>query len=219
MATVVWPTALKEVFTTALTRGWATCEIPLDAVRRLVQWQANGVLTRRDGPAISILRPQTPEQAHPRSLSAKYGLGALPLHTDGAHLPRPPDLTLLEAPVQTDVPTLLFDLRTARMPDEVEHALTTGVFSVGIGAASFYAHVLDQCGEVRYDPGCMFAVDPTARAVAAWLTNATRSATDHHWQPGETLVIANRRCLHGRPQASASPNRTLRRLMIHWAQL
>jgi hypothetical protein len=210
--------ALNEAFASAFARGWAICAIPLDSARWALQLEAIGVPTRRDGPAIGNLEPRTLELAHPRSLSAKYGLTAFPLHTDGAHLPRPPDLTILEAATETEVPTLLYDLGSGRLPNDVDHALSNGVFSVGGGTSSFYAHVIDQHGLVRYDPGCMFPVDPTARTAAAWLADAAASATEHHWKPGESLVIANRRCLHGRPGVAENTDRTLRRLMVHWAR-
>jgi alpha-ketoglutarate-dependent taurine dioxygenase len=212
------PAALDDAIAAAFAQGWTTCAIPLDSVRWTVLWKGVGVPTRRDGPAIGILEPQTPEQAHPRSLSAKYGLAAFPLHTDGAHLERPPDLTILEAASETEIPTLLYDLGSARLPNDLEHALLNGVFSVGGGTSSFYAHAIDQHGLVRYDPGCMFPVDPTARAASAWLAEASASATEHYWKPGESLVIANRRCLHGRPDVTENPDRTLRRLMVHWTR-
>jgi hypothetical protein len=138
------------------------------------------------------------------------------LHTDGAHLPRPPDFTVLEASAVTHVPTLLFDVHSAVMPKDVEHAFRNGVFCVGRGASSFYAHALDNEKQIRYDPACMFPVDPLARVVQTWLAEAARSATEHHWEPGETLVIANRRCLHGRPDVTHNQGRALRRLMVHW---
>jgi len=184
----------------------------------MVRREAAAVPTRTHGAAIGILEPQTTELAHPRSLSAKYGLGAFPLHTDGAHLQRPPNLTLLEAATETDVPTLLYDLQSADLPPDVEHALSNGVFSVGAGSSSFYAHVIDNDGLARYDPGCMFPVDQTARTGAAWLAAVSASATEHNWALGEVLVIANHRCLHGRPEVTEAPDRSLRRLMIHWAR-
>ena len=36
-----------------------------------------------------------PSAAHPRSLSAEYGLGQQPLHTDGAYLADPPNIVAL----------------------------------------------------------------------------------------------------------------------------
>jgi hypothetical protein len=43
------------------------------------------VATRRADPPLSVLRPAEPGAAHPRSLSAQYGLGQQPLHIAGAH--------------------------------------------------------------------------------------------------------------------------------------
>ena len=191
--------ALNDSFAAAFARGWATCAVPLDSARWMVGLEAVGVPTRADSPVIGFFEPQTTEQAHLRSLSAKYGLSAFPLHTDGAHLQRSPNLTILEAATETDVPTLLYDLRSARLPPDVEQALSNGVFSVGGGTSSFYAHVIDKDGLMRYDPGCMFPVDPNARFGAAWLAAASASATEHHWRSGEALVIANHSASMGGP--------------------
>lgn len=210
------PVELKEAFAEARRLGSTTCDLSLESVRFTVEFEGVGVPTRRGGPTIGILEPRAADDAHPMSLSAKHGLGPFPLHTDGAHLRRPPDFTLLEAPVETDVPTLLFDLRSAALLTDVEHSFRNGVFAVGRGASSFYSHANDEHGGVRYDPGCMFPVDPLARDVRTWLAEAARSAKEHQWKLGETLVIANRRCLHGRPDVAENPGRVLRRLMLHW---
>lgn len=208
--------ALEEVFAVARRTGWATCDVSLDSARCTAEFAGVGVATRRGEPSIGILEPRSPDEAHPRSLSATYGLGPFPLHTDGAHLRRPPEFTLLEATEETEVPTLVFDLRSAALLTGVEHAFRNGVFVVGRGASSFYSHALDEDGNVRYDPGCMFPVDPPARVVRSWLQEAASSAQEHHWKLGTTLVIANRRCLHGRPDVTENPDRVLRRLMVHW---
>jgi len=44
---------------------------------------------------VSVLRPQEQGQAHPYSISAVHGLGEQPLHVDGSHMFRPPDVVVL----------------------------------------------------------------------------------------------------------------------------
>lgn len=209
-------TDLEAALAEACRHGWSTLEGSLDFASRKVAYTRSGVPTRRGEAVIGILEARSPDQAHPKSLSARYGLGPFPLHTDGAHLRRPPKFTLLEATVETEVPTLLFDLRSTERAADVEHALRDGVFAVGHGASSFYAPAVDEDENVRYDPACMFPVDPLARTVHAWLEEVAHSAASHHWTLGTTLVIANRRCLHRRPDVTGNPDRALRRLMIDW---
>lgn len=81
---------LENLLEESKVKGWAAgqatlAEVQLDAA--LLGWSK--VPTRRGGPALSTLRPVDPAEAEPNSLSARYGKGIQPLHTDGAHLPHP----------------------------------------------------------------------------------------------------------------------------------
>jgi hypothetical protein len=73
-------------------RGWvrhfaecANADAVLDEMRRLGDGLgacANG----RGGALEEVLRPQSCEDAHPRSFSAQYGLNALPFHAENRGL-------------------------------------------------------------------------------------------------------------------------------------
>jgi hypothetical protein len=79
--------------TAARSQGWADAAWSLDWLRgeaRRLGWAE--VATRNGDATVTELRPVTPEHARPRSLSNAVGLGQQPLHTDGAHLRRPPDI-------------------------------------------------------------------------------------------------------------------------------
>ncbi len=208
--------AIEVALAEARRDGWSTMEESLDSVWSTLADSGCVVPTRRGAGAIGTLQACPPDQAHPKSLSANYGVGPFPLHTDGAHLTRPPEFTLLETVVETPVPTLLLDFRTTGWTAEEEAAFRHGVFAVGRGPSSFYAHAVGEDGRVRYDPACMFPVDPLARSARRWLEECVERAATHEWRVGTTLVIANRRCLHGRPDVARNPDRALRRLMIHW---
>lgn len=202
-------------------RGWATCGVPL--VQALVHARASGVRvvpTRRGEQPVGVLQARQINEAHPRSLSARYGLGVFPLHTDGALLRPPPDLVLLEAaePSPTGA-TLLFSIHPAALSRRQEDAMRRGVFSVGAGHQGFYSTVLAADGTVRFDPGCMAPLDPDARYARDWFHEAVGSADAHQWDDrAVTLVIDNRRCLHGRSDVTHHPGRTLRRLMLYWGR-
>lgn len=198
--------------------GWARCEASVDEVLdALDDGQVEITPTRRgDGP-IGLLRPLSREAAHRHSLSARFGYEVLPLHTDGAHLRTPPELVLLEAcRPSSSGPTLLYHFSETDLARDVLSAFRDGVFVVGAGRGSFYAHAYDKEGRLRFDPGCMKPLDPAAKHVQAWLTRCLSSASRHVWDAaGTTLVVDNRHCLHGR-SAVSDQDRGLRRLMIDW---
>lgn len=82
---------LGDLLSESRRSGWASSSGTIAQVQQeaaLLGWKE--VPVRRGGPAISTLRPVDRTEAEPNSLSARYGKGAQPLHTDGAHLPEPP---------------------------------------------------------------------------------------------------------------------------------
>lgn len=193
-------TELAELFNEAEKKGWVIGTGPLARVRRAAKglgWteQAN----RTGEPSATRLTPSTREQAKPRSLSATYGLGAQPLHTDGAHLQPPPDILLLHAEHPNATPTILWnnglDDNKIKLPwDASKH----GVFMVQNGPSSFFVTALTG-RTIRYDPGCMVACDMRARAVARYFSEALKVSHTHRWRESDEFVlIDNRRTLHAR---------------------
>lgn len=149
--------------------------------------------TQKDGVRVSALRPMEQEDAPARTLSAVYGLDAQPLHTDGAHLKRMPDVIVLYAPKPTLTATAVWKLGR-----EYPSALWNGVFTVRGNDGSFLAHAL--AGQrLRFDPVCMSPADQLAKEAQAFLGLARESAHIHEWNAEETLLfIDNRKSLHGR---------------------
>jgi alpha-ketoglutarate-dependent taurine dioxygenase len=158
-----------------------------------LKWRPEPV---RTGAAIETeLRPSSKEEAHPRSLSALVGLEEQPLHTDGAHKDRPPDIIVLHSSLPSRTGTMVW------APGSLLHgeALRHGIFLVGYGRESFFAPAVSRGGHLRYDPGCMWPCDDRATAAAAALSEGRQSAIVHEWtEPDMLLVIDNRRALHGR---------------------
>ncbi len=158
------------------------------------------VATRRGDATVSVLRPVDASAAHPKSLSANYGLGQQPLHTDGAHLPDPPDLVVLVSQRPSSTPTWLWRPATPVpwQPTIPSVALRHGMFLVRNGRDSFYAPALSG-SRYRYDPGCMTACDARAREVEQYFMKQLAEATTHEWSgAGQVLVVDNRRVLHAR---------------------
>lgn len=175
------------------------------------------VPTRRGGPALSTLRPVAPAEAQPNSLSARYGTGSQPLHTDGAHLPKPPDIVVLACAGTSTTPTRLWNPKGRGFLWDAWHLVRHGVFLVSSGNDSFFATAYDVgLGVFRYDPGCMLPADERARKVTQHFETAMSDATDHHWsEPGLVLLIDNRRVLHARASADHEPQREIQRLSFN----
>jgi len=188
-------TMLSEAVKCGWSAGVGTLGRVTAEARRL---NLEAVASRRGEPAVSQLRPTTAEEANPHSLSAQVGLGAQPLHTDGAHQEPPPDFLVFVSERPSSTPTWL---RQVRGQDVPWGDLRGGMFLVGIGPSAFFAPALSGAGptyRLRFDPGCMTPCDARARAANRYLSD-TVSATRFDWaSPGQVLVIDNSRALHGR---------------------
>lgn len=209
---------LAALVEAARQEGWAPSRRQLSEL--LAEAIAEGVEvspTRAGEGPIGMLRAVESSAAHPQSLSAIYGLGRLPLHTDGAHQRRPPSVVILEADgARLGDATLVWIADHATATSAVKTALRQGVFTVGRGRSAFLAHALDTDGRVRFDPGCMRPADDLARRAAMWFDRMRDEATPFCWaREARCVVIDNTRCLHGRP-GGVRQGRELRRLMLNW---
>lgn len=166
-----------------------------------------------------IIKPQRLHEAHPRSLSSQYGLAALPLHAELSHRPRPCRYLLLGCmnPGSPGTATRLLDWRTlAFSTDELELLAHAPVF-VRTGRRSFYATILaPDYTFLRYDPGCLEAVDKRGQSALDLLERrlALASPEAHEWHQGDILIIDNWRILHGRASSRANSGRCLARILI-----
>lgn len=184
--------------------GWASGSGDIDAIRRDAKslgWAE--IPTRRGGAAVSVLRPVEAGTAHPRSLSAAYGLGQQPLHTDGAHLPDPPDFVVLVSTRPSATATRLWAATARRSRSRGQGsppsaAFDHGMFLVHNGHDSFFAPARSGA-RYRFDPGCMTACDARACEVEEYFTSQLAQATTYEWTTsGQVLVIDNQQALHAR---------------------
>lgn len=200
--------------------GWSTGQGSIESVRReAARLGYTEVAIRRGAPAVATLKPTSPDVAAPKSLSAIYGLGEQPLHSDGAHMTTPPDIVVLASEDANETPTRLWKMpRFARTRERFPYEKAShGVFLVSNGKDSFYAHALEKVSpltsRLRYDPGCMVPCDARARAVVNFFEAELDAADEHSWEnPGTILVINNSRALHARASAINEPDRELQRI-------
>ncbi|MGY4503782.1 hypothetical protein ACVWYH_007739 [Bradyrhizobium sp. GM24.11] len=174
----------------------------------------------RAGAVKEIVRPQTSDEAHPRSLSARYGLSALPFHAELSHRPRPCRYLLLGCidPGSPSAVTMLLDWRTLGFSPEELHLLESAPILVRAGRCPFYSTLLPpDRAFLRYDPGCLEAVDQRGKAVLRLIVYrlARGSPKTHEWRRGDILIIDNWRVLHGRGPSEFDSGRRLARLLIN----
>lgn len=200
-------TLLETLVDASQKTGWAIGELPPPYALGQ-QWPIDAMLTaqagalgltavpnRRGEPAVRELRPTTRDAANPASLSAQVGLGEQLLHTDGAHLRRPPDYVILWCTETSATPTRVWNpwTKVLTSPDR------KGVFIVRSGGDTWLTTAL-KAGQLRFDPGCMTPADAAARRLAAALQAPPAGEVQQVvWDtPGTVLLIRNRRVLHGR---------------------
>lgn len=173
----------------------------------------------RDGALEELIEPQVQKDAHPRSLSAQYGLGALPFHTELSHRPRPCRYLLLGCidPGAPSATTNLLDWQALALSEEERCLLESAPVLVRSGRRSFYSTILSpEFRFLRYDPGCVEAVDERGNAALSLMKRRlanSRSAT-HQWRRGDILIIDNWRVLHARGHSELGSGRRLARILI-----
>lgn len=212
---------LGDLVGAALKDGWASTTMlrwSEGQIERQIRMLGYSLATTRDRQfKIEILKPTKRADAHPNSLSARYGSGQQPFHTDGAHHDEPPEIVLLSAQEPSTVPTLLWRF-PSQMPQESVHDLREGLFTVRAGTRSFLAHAVEGYGvrlRVRYDPGCMSPADGRARRAATFMEAESTNATRLEWdKPHTVLAINNRQVLHARGDATGEPDRRIERAAL-----
>lgn len=217
-------TALPPFFSALTKRGWAQHVAEgaegdavvgeLDRVGNLLGTRIGG----RAGAFMEVVRPQTVDDAHPRSLSARYGLSALPFHAELSHRPRPCRYVLLGCiePGPLSAATLLLDWRTLDFSSEELHLLESAPILVRTGRRSFYSTMLpSDRAFLRYDPGCLEAIDERGQAALRLIERrlAGGSPEVHYWRRGDILIIDNWRVLHGRGTSEQGSGRHLARIL------
>jgi len=147
--------------------------------------------------------PEDFEDARPSSLSSKFGLNPLPLHTDTAHWAIPVRYLVLGCanPGLIVTPTSLLDRRHVIMSDAEAKECISSVFLIRNGRRSFYGSIMEfERPFIRLDLGCMIPLSQDAK-LAMQIFGSARNSTflsHHYWDVGDVIIIDNWRMLHGR---------------------
>lgn len=164
---------------------------------------------------VEVLEPVDKRNARRHSLSAIFGTGQFPWHTDTAHLTEPVRFIVLAAIEcsRATAPTIMTPWRRGISSLLSEDDIASALFLVNNGRSSFYAGMLpNDARYLRYDPGCMTPVNDAATRVSVQL--AEWSPPDQHvfrWEPGVVLVIDNWNMLHRRGSTDSTTHRKLLR--------
>jgi hypothetical protein len=172
---------------------------------------------------ISELRVLESAQARPLTLSATFGTGNFPLHTDTAFWPTPARFLVILAEG---------DFRRTTTVCSVKRILDTGGMHLaklveksvwivmGKGESRYSLMTLKAKSSwhgVRFDKQCMKPANASAREVAAYFDIDDCAPLVEHleWSPQTAVVISNWHALHGRgPQPANEQQRVLRRIYV-----
>lgn len=161
------------------------------------------IVPGRGGRLVEPILPEPVETARPGSLSSKYGLRPLPLHTDTAHWNIPCRYLLLACvdPGPLPTPTFLLDSRRVQLSERETLACRSAVFAIQNGRFSFYGSINERGRPfIRLDPGCMTALSRDgATALEAFSRERQAKILHRHdWKQGDVLLLDNWRILHAR---------------------
>lgn len=215
----------QQIVGSLVERGWSrhsSEDADPGAIVRALGQLGDRLGTRVPGRAGSleeVIEPRAADDAHPRSLSARYGLGALPFHTELSHRTRPCRYILLGCidPGSPAAATMLLDWRALGFSREELDLLEDAPILVRTGRRSFYSTILSPGRAfLRYDPGCLEALDERGRTALALIEDRIAGAQSeaHHWRRGDILIIDNWRVLHGRSPSDRGSGRRLARILI-----
>src|SRR5262249_37065023 len=131
--------------TILVTEGWATVPYPATHdLRELAPVLGAAIPARPNGPLVDILRPRTPEESRPQTISAVVGLHRFPFHPDQAYRRVPPRYLLLRlaAGARSNTPTLLQDFSQLPFSSVECSLLKRAVWAVSGGGKTFYSGVI-----------------------------------------------------------------------------
>lgn len=193
-------------------KGWQTValdEVALGDVLRHLQRHVGTVTS-------SELRIKTPDEARPRSLSARYGTGAFPHHSDFAFRPTPPRLIVLVNSGARSFrrTTALSSLRG--LPDMLDRSLTTSMWHLHTARGAFLVSGRYTLGRHIVGRWDVEFLQPSNSA--AWACTDALPATlserqvEHVWGPMTALIVDNWNCTHARSPSAGPADDEQRRL-------
>jgi len=201
-----------------LVRGVQDSNSLIDLARGL-----GSLIENPDGNPLKVLRVVGSETARPNTLSASFGRGRFPLHTDTAFWSLPARFLVLRASGDLRRPTTVcpFHEIFALAGERLLKAVQKSVWTLKTRTGTVYSEMEFRCidGQLgrRYDRQCMNPANTSAKEVHEYLSSGTFSdlVREITWADDLALVIDNWRVLHGRgPEPVGEEERALERIYV-----
>ena len=174
----------------------------------------NTLQPQGDIPIVQTLRPRTKGEASKNLFSGNYGLDEFPLHTDLAHWAIPPRYLMLRCQkgsqsVATNLlvsSTLESILGTARLRRALVRPRRVAPNDVSCLLPIRFSK--ENIIGFRWDPLFVVPMNKAAEQIAEIMNNHVYFQSEiiplHLEKHGDTLIIDNWRCLHGRSKISTT---------------
>lgn len=172
---------------------------------------------------ISELRVVPSTEARPLTLSAIFGTGIFPLHTDTAFWPTPARFLVMLAEGDIRRTTTICPIRKILDSGDINivNLIEKSVWIARGEGRSRYALMTLETKNVRsgvrFDRQCMKPANASAMKVAAYfdMNDYAFSAERVEWRSQTAVVISNWYALHGRgPQPANEQQRIIRRIYV-----
>jgi hypothetical protein len=174
------------------------------------------------GKLIRSLIPRLASESTVQTLSAKYGTGRFPLHTDTAFWPVPCRYLVFRAvgDIRRATTILSFARLLETFGTKFRGLAERSIWLARTPGRAFYCSMIFKVGQKscwRYDSQCMFPVNNAASEVADILNLGMSGIgeTDLEWSEGIAVVMDNWKVLHGRgPMPFGEQRRILERIYV-----
>ncbi len=175
------------------------------------------------GNLVQEVRITSSERALPHTLSAQFGEGEFPLHTDTAFWPTPARFLVMKVlgdmRRRTTVCAVrdLLTLHGSGLAIAIKQSIWTLRALQGSTYCSMEFDIPGDAAGMRYDRQCMFPANSAARRIDSILrSRQTETAVaEIEWTENSAIVIDNWRSLHGRgPEPPDEQERILQRIYV-----
>ena len=221
--TLLCSDVLSNVHAQIASNGWASVQRinttnDLVALARLL----GTPIPNASGEVVRSTRPTLRKNARSMTLSAEFGTGSFPLHTDTAFWPMPARFIIMSVIGDLRRRTTIYQFRkiTDSLGTRSQHEIATSVWRVPSVCGGIYCSMQFHAGVGygwRYDARCMRPMNSSARTVEKLMQAALEAASPDYftWSNGMALVLSNWQVLHGREVGPSNEElRELRRVYV-----
>jgi hypothetical protein len=203
-------------------RGWTAIDgVPPDGLLEIAE-QLGRPVVGPTGEPVKKLVPMDAVDAKALTLSATYGKGRFPLHTDTAFWPTPCRYLIFRVAgdFRRETTLLSFSRMFMALGGEFYDLAGRSIWITKGPAQSRYCSMTFRVGKDqhwRYDRQCMTPANRAASQVEEIMASAAYFAQIESvsWHEGLVLIVSNWKAMHGRgPMPAAEGSRVLERIYV-----